>query len=179
MRNRPDSVRHRGVQDHRPAVVPLNNAATAVTISGLGNPQPQCVVALLARSQARRKPVRLGTFSAHITSPPTLAGLMSVTRSTSGRTLATLPPCGLAASGARDLPSARLPAAHRGVVVVLADDLGPGVEEVGPVTDDAMRSIRAPAPGTPGTGHREAASRKLLVGKCKHRVRFMSVRRTD
>ena len=146
MRNRPDSgstPRRPGPQAHGGAA--SNNAAAAVTISGLGNRSPN---ASIARSSPVASPSETGsrTFSAHITSPPT-PGRSDAGNSVDVRPNAdALPPCGLAASGARDLPSTELPAAPSWGGGCLADDLGPSVEEVGPVTDDAMRSIGAPAP---------------------------------
>lgn len=108
MRNRPDS----GSVPRRPG--PLahggagsNSAAAAVTISGVGNRRPNVSI-------ARSSPVAIPsstdsrTFSAHITSPPAVAGLRPGA-SVDLRPTVALALYGLAASGARDLPSTEAP----------------------------------------------------------------------
>lgn len=109
MRNRPDS----GSTPRRPAPhahggAGSNNAAAAATISGLGNRSPN---ASIARSSpaALASSTDLRTFSAHITSPPAAAGVRSGASVDVRPTAVALPPCGLAASGARDLPSTEAP----------------------------------------------------------------------
>jgi hypothetical protein len=119
-----------------------------VTISGLGNRRPNASI-------ARSSPVAIPsstdsrTFSAHITSPPAAAGLRPGASVDVQPTAVALPPCGLAASGARDLPSTEAPAepgpnGRCSVADVAAS--GDGAETV---ADGAMLGIGVPAPRKP------------------------------
>ncbi len=163
MRNRPDSgstPRRSGPDAHGGAG--SNSAAAAVTISGLGNRSPN---ASIARSSPVEIPSRTDprTFSAHITSPPAAA------RSRPGRevdvrpTAVALPPCGLAASGARDLPSTEAPAEP-------GPNGGPSGADEPPAdgvliaADDSILGIGVPAPRNPDAAHRASGSTKPLVG---------------
>ena len=150
MRNRPDSgstPRRPGPQAHGGAA--SNNAAAAVTISGLGNRSPN---ASIARSSPVASPSETGsrTFSAHITSPPT-PGRSDAGKSVDVRPNAVaLPPCGLAASGARDLPSTDLPAEPCLNGGWSEAQVEPFVDELGALADGAMLGIGVPAPRSPG-----------------------------
>ena len=146
MRNRPDSgsvPRRPGPQAHGAAG--SNSAAAAVTISGLGNRSPN---ASIARSSPVAIPSSNGsrTFSAHITSPPSMAGERPDASIDVRPTTVALAPCGLAASGARDLPPTEAPAEPCRDDGCDDADVEPCVEGVGPVTDDAMLGIGVPAP---------------------------------
>ena len=178
MRNRPDSgstPRRAGPDAHGAAG--SNNAAAAVTISGLGNRSPNASI-------ARSSPVAIlsatgsRTFSAHITSPPAAAGLRPGASVDVRPTTVALAPCGLAASGARDLPSTEAPAEPDANGGPSGADVEPSVDGVETVAEDAMLGIGMPAPRSlrccsPGKRQHEAPG-----WECKHRVRFMSVRRT-
>ncbi len=145
MRNRPDSgstPRRAGPDAHGAAG--SNSAAAAATISGLGNRSPN---ASIARSSlaALASCTDSRTFSAHITSPPAAAGLRPGASVDIRPTAGALPPCGLAASGARDLPSTEAPGepGARGGPSG-ADE--PPIDDVESVTDDANLGIGMPAP---------------------------------
>ena len=149
MRNRPDSgsvLRSPGPDAHGAAG--SNRAAAAVTISGLGNRSPSASI-------ARRSPVAIPssngsrTFSAHITSPPSIGGLRSGAPVDIRPTTVALAPCGLAASGARDLPSTEAPAELCRTAGCFDAGLEPCVEGVDPAADDAMLGIGMPAPRNP------------------------------
>ncbi len=149
MRNRPDSgstPRSPGPQSHGAAG--SNSAPAAVTISGLGNRSPNASI-------ARRSPVAISslagsrTFSAHITSPPSMAGVRTGASVDIRPTTVALAPCGLAASGARDLPSTAAPAELCRTAGCCDADVEPCVEGVDPVADDAMLGIGVPAPRSP------------------------------
>ncbi len=146
MRKRPDS----GSTPRRPG--PLahggagsNSAAAAVTISGLGNRSPS---ASIARSSPVEIPSRTDprTFSAHITSPPAAAGLRPSASVDVRPTTVALAPCGLTASGARDLPSTEAPAEPCPNDGCSAADVEPSVDGVETVAEDAMLGIGMPAP---------------------------------
>lgn len=167
MRYRPDSgsvPRHPGPQAHGAAG--SNSAAAAVTISGLGNRSPN---ASIARSSLVSVPSARGprTFSAHITSPPTVAGVRSGASVDVRPTTVALAPCGLAASGARDLPSTEAPAELCREDGCCDADAELPVEGVGPVADDAMPSIGVPAPRS----LRSCAQRKRQHGSSWSGVR--------
>ena len=110
MRNRPDSgstPRRAGPDAHGAAG--SNTAAAAATISGHGNRSPNASIArscpgVLASSTDAR------TFSAYITSPPSMAGVRTGAAADIRSTTVVLAPCGQAASDARDLPSTAAPA---------------------------------------------------------------------
>ncbi len=148
MRKRPDSgsAPRRSVPNAHGAAG-SNNAAAAATISGLGNRNPS---ASIARSSpvAIPSPTDSRTFSAHITSPPAAAGLRPVASVDVRPTAGALPPCGLAASGARDLPSTAPPGEP-------GPNGGPSGAKVEPdddvetVADDSMLGIGMPAPRRP------------------------------
>lgn len=149
MRKRPDSAstpRRPGPRAHGAAG--SNSAAAAVTISGLGNRRPNASI-------ARSSPVAIPsssvsrTFSAHITSPPAMAGLRPAPRSTSGRPLPLSRPAAWAASGARDLPSTEAPAEPCREDGCCDADVESRVEGVGTAADDAMLGIGVPAPRSP------------------------------
>ena len=146
MRNRPDSgwtPRRPGPQAH--GGVGSNNAAAAVTISGLGNRSPNASI-------ARSSPIEISsptdsrTCSAHITSPPAAAGLRSGASVDVRPTAGALPPCGLAASGARDLPSTEAPAEPGPNGGCDVSDTEPSRDGAESVADDAMLGIGVPAP---------------------------------
>ncbi len=146
MRNRPDSgsvPRRPGPDAHGAAG--LNSAAAAVTISGLGNHSPN---ASTARSSPVSIPSSRGprTFSAHITSPPSKAGERPDASAGVRPTTVALAPCGLAASGARDLPSTEAPALPCRNDACDDADVEPCAEGVGSVTDGVMLGIGVPAP---------------------------------
>lgn len=148
MRNRPDSgstPRRAGPDAHGAAG--SNSAAAAATISGLGNRRPN---ASIARSSPVAVPSSTDsrTFSAHITSPPAAAGLRPGASVDVRPTAGALPPCGLAASGARDLPSTEAPAepSPNGGPSGADEPPADGVETV---VDDAMLGIGMPAPRSP------------------------------
>ena len=178
MRNRPDSgstPRRPGPRAHGGAG--SNWAAVAVTISGLGNRSPS---ASTARSSpaAILSPTDSRTFSAHITSPPAEAGLRPGAAVDVRPTAGALPPCGLAASGARDLPYTAAPAkpSPNGGPSGADEPPADGVETV---ADDAILGIGMPAPRSLlGRPHADGGT-EAPGQECKHRVRFMSVRRTD
>ncbi len=146
MRKRPDSgsvPRRPGPDAHGAAG--SNNAAAAVTISGLGNRSPNASI-------ARRSPASIPssngsrTFSAHITSPPAAAGLRLGASVDVRPTAVALPPCGLAASVARDLPSTEAPAEpgpNRGLSGADVAASGDGAETA---TDESILGIEVPAP---------------------------------
>ena len=151
MRKRPDSCsvpRRPGPQAHGAAG--SNNAAAAVTISGLGNRSPNASI-------ARSSPVAISaasgsrTFSAHITSPPVVAWLGPAPWPSSGRPRPLSRPTALTASGARGLPPS--PAAATSLSSPYGgccDAVGcPLVEDVEPATDEAMPGIGIPAPRNP------------------------------
>jgi hypothetical protein len=145
MRKRPDSgsvPRRPGPRAHGAAG--SNSAAAAVTISGLGNRSPN---ASTARSSPVGIPSSRGprTFLAHITSPPS-AGVRTGAPVDIRPTTVALAPCGLAASGARDLPSTEAPAELCRTVGCCDADVEPCVEGVDPVADEAMLGIGVPAP---------------------------------
>jgi hypothetical protein len=147
MRNRPDSgstPRRPGPEAHGGAG--SNSAAAAVTISGLGNRRPNASI-------ARSSPVAIPsstdprTFSAHITSPPAAAGLRSGASVDLRSTAGALPPCGLAASGARDLPSTEAPGEPGPNGGPSGADVEPPADSVETeADDDAMLGIGMPAP---------------------------------
>ncbi len=149
MRKRPDSgsvPRRPGPQAHGAAG--SNNAAAALTISGLGNRSPRA-------SSARSSPIAIPsskgsrTFSAHITSPPSTGGVRSGAPVDIRPTTAALAPCGLAASGARGLPSTEAPAELCRTAGCFDAGFEPCVEDGDPVADDAMLGIGMPAPRNP------------------------------
>lgn len=149
MRNRPDSgstPRRAGPDAHGGAG--SNSAAAAVTISGVGNRSPN---ASIARSSpvAIPSPIDARTFSAHITSPPAAAGLRPGASVDVRPTAGALPPCGLAASGARDLPSTEAPGEPGPNGRSSGADVEPPIDVVDPVADDAMLGIGMPAPRRP------------------------------
>ncbi|EHB57980.1 hypothetical protein MycrhDRAFT_0416 [Mycolicibacterium rhodesiae JS60] len=145
MRNRPDSgsTPRRAAPDAH-GTAGSNCAAAAVTISGLGNRRPN---ASIARSSSVAVPSRTDsrTFSAHITSPPAAAGLRQGTSVDVRPTAGALPPCGLAASGVRDLPSTDVPAepGPRGGPSGADEPSADGVETV---AEESMLGIGMPAP---------------------------------
>ncbi|SIA40730.1 Uncharacterised protein [Mycobacteroides abscessus subsp. abscessus] len=164
MRNRPDSgsiLRLAAPQAHGAAG--SNNAAAAVTISGLGNRNPN---ASIARSSPVAVPssTESRTFSAHITSPPAAAGLRLGASVDVRPTTVALAPCGLAASGARDLRSTEAPAEPCPNGGCSATDVEPSVDGVETVIDDAMLGIGVPAPQSLGAAHRASGSAKPLDG---------------
>lgn len=177
MRNRPDS----GSTPRRPEpqahdAAGSNSAAAAVTISGLGNRNPN---ASIARSSpvAIPSPTDSRTFSAHITSPPAAAGLRPGASVDVRPTAGALPPCGLAASGARDVPSTAAPAEPSPNGGTSGAD-EPPAGDVESVAWFANLGIGMPAPRSPEAAHNASGSAEAPGQERKHRVRFMSVRRT-
>jgi hypothetical protein len=175
MRNRPDSgsvSRRPGPQAHGAAG--SNSAAAAMTVSGLGNRSPN---ASIARSSPVAIPSPSGprTFSAHITSPPALAGSRPAPRVTSSRPLSLSRPAASAASGARDLPSTGAPTELRPNGGCCDADVRPCVEGVGPVSDGAMLGIGAPAPrshrGCPRSTRQHGSSSSGAQAPCPVYVR--------
>lgn len=143
MRNRPDSgSMPRRPEPHAHGAAGSNNAAAAVTISGLGNRSPN---ASIARSSPVAVPpsTESRTVLAHITSPPAVAGSRSGASVDVRPNAGALPPCGLAASGDRDLPSTEAPGPNGDCSDAEVALVGDGV---GPLTDDAMLGIGMPAP---------------------------------
>ena len=86
------------------------------------------------------------TFSAHITSPPPVAGLRPVPRLASGRPLSLSRPAAGAARAAGTYRQPRYRPNHAVTAVVCDADPVPCVDGVGPVPDGAMLSIGVPAP---------------------------------
>lgn len=149
----------RSEPEHR--VCRSNNAAAAVTISGLGNRSPKASI-------ARSSPVAIPSA----TGSRTFFGTYLQARSAAGRPVASnavavrpnavaLPPSGLAASGARDLQVAALPAEPSWAGGCSADDCDPRVERVDPVADDATLGIGVPAP----QGRRGCPQRRRQRGR--------------
>lgn len=177
MRKRPDSgsaPRRSGPDAHGAAG--SNNAAAAVTISGLGNRSPN---ASIARSSPVATPPSTDsrTFSAHITSPPAAPGSRPGATVDVRPTAGALPPCGLAASGARDLPSTEAAAKSSPNGGPSGAD-EPPADRVDAVTDDAILDIGVPAPRRPHAAHNACGSAEPPGQECKQRVRSMSVRGT-
>ncbi len=146
MQKRPDSgstPRSAGPDAHGAAG--SNNAAAAATICGLGNRNPK---ASIARSSPAAVPSSTDsrTFSAHITSPPAEAGLRPGASVAIRPTAGALPPCGLAASVARDLPSTEAPGERDAKGGPSGADIEPPADRVEPVVDDLMLGIGMPAP---------------------------------
>src|SRR5690242_9363227 len=146
-------IRNRPVSGSTPRLAALqahgaagsNNAAAAVTISGLGYRNPN---ASIARSSPVAVPssTALRTFSAHITSPPAAAGLRPGASVDVWPTAVALPPCGLAASGARDLPPTEAPAEPGPNGGCDVSDAEPYSDGVDPAADESMLGIGMPAP---------------------------------
>ena len=164
MRNRPDSGSiPRSPGPHAHGAAGSNSAAAAVTISGLGNRSPN---ASIARSSPPAIPSVdwARTFSAPITSPPSVAEVRLGAPVDIRPTTVALAPCGLAASGARDLPSTEAPAELCRTAGCFDAGLEPCVEGVDPVADDAMLGIGMPAPRNPRSCPQRKRQPKLLVG---------------
>jgi len=179
MRNRPDSrSTPRRAGPHAHGAAGSNSAAAAVTISGVGNRRPS---ASIARSSPVAIPSASGprTFSAHITSPPAVAGLRPGASVNVRPTAVALPPCGLAASGARDLPSTAAPGEPSPNGGPSGADVEPLADDLETVADESMLGIGVPAPRRPDSAHNASGSAEAPGQERKHRVRFMSVRRRD
>jgi len=170
----------RAVTGRLPAQVRCRGGFSLVPLSSITAKNTAPTAGGLTAASAAPRSIVSRTLLAHITSPPAVAWLGPAPWPSSGRPRPLSRPAALTALGARGLQPS--PAAakswaspHRVCCEAAGCQL---VEDAEPVTD-ATPCIGVPSPRNRGAARPgETAARKVPCRECKHRVRFMSDRRT-